>query len=54
MRVVLRAGERQPEHQVPGEITLHCLEGRVEVPTPRHTIVLSAGQVVLLPAGEPH
>ena len=37
-----------------GEITLQCLEGRAAVLTPGHRIELSAGQVTLLPAGEPH
>lgn len=54
MRVVLRAGEQLNEHHVRGEITLHCLEGRVRVDTPGHRIALSAGQLVLLPAAEPH
>lgn len=54
MRVVLRAGERLPEHHVRGEITLQCLEGRIELHTPGRTVELSAGEVVLLPAGEPH
>jgi quercetin dioxygenase-like cupin family protein len=55
MGVVLRASERRPEHHVRGELTLQCLERRAEVPTtPRHMMMLSAGQVVLLPAGEPH
>ena len=54
MRVVLRAGERLPQHHVRGEITLQCLEGRTELLTPGRKVVLSAGEVVLLPAGEPH
>jgi quercetin dioxygenase-like cupin family protein len=54
MRVVLRAGERLPEHRVRGEITLQCLEGRAAVQTPGHHVELGAGQLVLLPAGEPH
>lgn len=54
MRVVLRAGEGLPEHHVRGEITLQCLEGRAAVLTPAHRVELSAGQVTLLPAGEPH
>jgi len=54
MRVVLRAGERLPEHHVRGEITLQCLEGRAAVQTPGHHVELGAGQLVLLPAGEPH
>jgi quercetin dioxygenase-like cupin family protein len=54
MRVVLRAGEGLPEHHVHGEITLQCLEGRAAVLTPGRRSELAAGQVVLLPAGEPH
>jgi len=54
MRVVQRAGESLPEHHVRGEITVQCLEGRAQLPTPQLDIVLSAGQVVLLPAAEPH
>ena len=54
MRVVLRAGESLPEHHVRGEITLQCLEGRAAVLTPGRRIELQGGQVVLLPAAEPH
>jgi quercetin dioxygenase-like cupin family protein len=54
MRVVLRAGQSLPEHQVPGEITLQCLEGRATVLTPGRRIELSACRLTLLPAGEPH
>lgn len=54
MRVVLRAGDSLPEHHVRGEITLQCLEGRAAVLTPGRRIELSAGQLTLLPAGEPH
>jgi quercetin dioxygenase-like cupin family protein len=51
---VLRAGEQLPMHQVRGEITVQCLEGSATVLTPGRSIALSAGQVVLLPAAEPH
>jgi quercetin dioxygenase-like cupin family protein len=54
MRVVLRAGEHLAEHHVRGEITLQCLEGQARVDTPERRITLSAGQLVLLPAGEAH
>ncbi len=54
MRVVLRRGESLPEHHVRGEITLQCLEGRTAVLTPGRRIELEAGQVMLLPAAEPH
>lgn len=54
MRVVLRRGQALPEHQVHGEITIHCLEGEAVLSTPSRECVLSAGQLVLLPGGEPH
>jgi quercetin dioxygenase-like cupin family protein len=54
MRVVLRAGQSLPEHRVPGEITLHGLEGEAVVTTAEGDRVLKAQQLVLLPGGEPH
>ena len=54
MRLVLRAGEALPEHHVPGEITIHCIEGEASVGTPSHEIRLQAGQLVLLPGGVAH
>jgi quercetin dioxygenase-like cupin family protein len=43
-----------PQHDVPGEITVQCLEGEVTLTVPTRSIALSAGQLVMLPAGEPH
>ncbi len=43
MRVVLRRGETLPEHQVPGEITVHCLEGEAVLGTPMRECLLTAG-----------
>ncbi len=54
MRVVLRRGESLPEHRVPGEITVHCLEGEALLSMPSCEVALAAGQLVLLPGGEPH
>ena len=54
MRLVLRAGQGLPEHQVPGAITVHCLEGDAVVTTPSRTCHLGAGQLVMLTGGEPH
>jgi quercetin dioxygenase-like cupin family protein len=31
IRMIVRAGETIPSHKVAGNITLHCLEGRVPV-----------------------
>ncbi|MBA3594236.1 MAG: cupin domain-containing protein [Polaromonas sp.] len=54
MRLVLVAGQTVPEHQVAGEITLLCLEGRVLVNTPGRQCRLGEGDLVVLPAHEPH
>ena len=54
MRLVLMAGQTVPEHQVPGELTLLCVEGRVLVNTPGRQCCLTEGELVLLPADEPH
>lgn len=58
MRVVLLAGKSLPPHAVSGEITLQCLEGRVDVTagdaanTKTHTLM--AGQLLYLGGGVMH
>jgi len=54
MRVVLAAGQSMPEHHVSGEITIQCLEGEVLVSTPRREQALKTGEMMALPAHEPH
>ncbi|WP_341916730.1 cupin domain-containing protein [Polaromonas sp. YR568] len=54
MRLVLAAGQSVPEHQVPGEITIQCLEGETVVSTPGLSRTLRAGELMALPGGEPH
>ncbi|OOG51828.1 cupin domain-containing protein [Polaromonas sp. C04] len=54
MQVVLAAGQGLPEHRAPSEVTVQCLEGEVEVATPNRLCRLQAGEVVVLPADEPH
>jgi len=54
IRLIVPAGAEIPQHKVSGEITLHCLEGHVELgvhPTP---IALKANEWVYLEAGAPH
>ncbi len=48
MRVVLPAGKSLPPHHVPGEITVQCIEGEVEVSAEGRTQALAAGQVLYL------
>ena len=43
IRVVVPQGKTLPQHQVPGEITLYCLEGEVELQTEDAVQVLAAG-----------
>ena len=54
MRVVLLAGKSLPPHQVPGEITIQCLEGRIDVTAEGASHVLGAGQLLYLEGNVPH
>ena len=54
VRVVLPAGKALREHRTPGEITLHCLEGAVQLSTGGTEQPLRAGDFVHLPGGAPH
>lgn len=54
VRLIVPAGTEIPPHKVPGEITLHCLEGHVELgidPTP---VSLKANNWVYLEGGALH
>jgi len=53
-RLVLPKGREIPTHQAPGEITVHCLEGRVAFTAGGTTRALEAGQMLFLDAGDPH
>jgi quercetin dioxygenase-like cupin family protein len=54
IRVVLRAGEALPPHNVRGELTLLCIEGAAEVIMDATACPLRASQLVLLPAQVQH
>jgi quercetin dioxygenase-like cupin family protein len=54
MRLVLTDGKQLPEHQVPGEITLQCLEGEIEVRAAGKTHTLAAGQLLFLQGRVPY
>lgn len=54
MRLVLMAGKSLPPHHVAGEITVHCLEGRLDVTANDQSHVLSAGQLLWLEGGVRH
>lgn len=48
MRLVLMAGRSLPPHKVAGEITIQCLEGRIDVTLNGESRVLEAGQLIYL------
>jgi quercetin dioxygenase-like cupin family protein len=54
MRLVLPKGKSVPEHHVPGEVTLQCLEGAVEVQAHDKTQVLQAGHMLYLRGNVPY
>jgi quercetin dioxygenase-like cupin family protein len=53
-RLTLPKGRRIPTHQASGEITVHCLEGRIAFTADGETRHVGAGQLIVLAAGEPH
>ena len=53
-RLTLPKGRRIPTHHASGEITVHCLEGRIAFTANGETRDVGAGQLIVLAAGEPH
>ncbi len=54
MRVVLPAHKTMPAHQVRGDITIHCLEGEIELTAHGRTQRMKAGQLMWLAGGVDH
>ncbi len=54
IRLVLLAGKSLPPHSVPGEITIQCIEGRIDVPVEGASHVLGTGQMLFLSANVVH
>lgn len=54
MRMILPAGKFVPQHHVPGELTIQCLEGTVELQAHDRTIPMRAGELVFLAGDVPH
>ena len=54
IRLVMPAGKVLADHKAPGEITVQCLEGKIAFTALGQTRELTAGQLLYLPAGEPH
>lgn len=53
-RLTLTRGREIPTHKATGEITVHCLEGRIAFTADGATREFGPGQMILLAAGEPH
>lgn len=53
-RLVLPAGKEWTEHKAPGEITVQCIEGRIEFRTAGALQVLEPGDFIFLRSEEPH
>lgn len=54
MRLVLLRGKSLPPHKVPGEITVQCIEGAIDVHAEERSHVLRAGQMLFLAPGVVH
>lgn len=54
MRLVLEAGKEIPEHKVAGEITIHCLEGAIELLAHGRAQTVQQGEMLYLGANEPY
>lgn len=54
IRLVVREGGRIPPHEVSGDLTLQCLEGRVALTVAGSASELAAGQWVYLAGGVEH
>ena len=54
VRLVLPCGHTMRDHRVQGEITLHCLEGVIDLTVDGRTQPMHAGDLVYLAAGQPH
>ncbi|MBP0438039.1 cupin domain-containing protein [Tianweitania sediminis] len=54
IRLILPEGAVLPAHKVPGELTLHCLEGRVEIRTEGRSLELAAGCWIFLEGDQVH
>ena len=54
IRLVLPAGKTLPPHKAPGEITVQCLEGKVEFSIGDSGRELTAGGLLFVEAAVPH
>ncbi|VTU21865.1 cupin [Variovorax sp. PBL-E5] len=52
-RMILLAGETKPVHQVPGELTVQCIEGLIELSFAGINEAMQRGDLKCLVGGEP-
>ena len=54
VRIVLLAGKELREHSAPGELTIQCIEGRIEFRIREGLKVLEPGDFIHLRRNDPH
>jgi len=54
MRLILLAGSAVPPHKVAGDITIQCIEGKIEVIADGSSRILQSGQLMFLSGGVVH
>lgn len=54
VRIVLRKGKTLPQHGAPGEITVLCLEGRIDFESDGLVKILGPGDCIHLRRNVPH
>ena len=54
IRSVLHKGRSVPEHTVEGELTIQCIEGKLDVHAHGRTIALGPGELLFLAGRTPH
>ena len=54
IRMELPATSTLPKHKAPGELTVHCLSGKIEFTVMGNTHQLDGGNLIYVPASEPH
>src|SRR3954471_12536780 len=53
-RILMPPGEEIETRQLPGSITVHCLEGKITVHAHDRDQIVEQGQMLYLQANEPH
>lgn len=54
MRLVIKAGKSLPEHHVTGEVTIYCLEGKVELMAHQKKQMMQPGDFIYLEPMQPY